>query len=52
MATTLNALLDAGFALERVEEWAPSAAQIAARPALAAERDRPMFLLVAARAPS
>jgi len=48
LSTTLNALHGAGFALDHVEEWQPSAAQIVASPALAAERDRPMFLLVAA----
>ena len=49
IATTLNALLAAGFALTHVEEWGPTAEQIAARPELAVERERPMFLLVAAR---
>ncbi len=48
LGTTLNLLLGAGFTLDRVEEWSPTDAQIAARPALAQERDRPMFLLAAA----
>jgi SAM-dependent methyltransferase len=48
IGTTLNLLLAAGFTLDHVEEWSPTDAQIAARPALAQERDRPMFLLVAA----
>jgi SAM-dependent methyltransferase len=48
ISTTLNAAMAAGFALRHVEEWRPTEAQIAARPALAAELDRPMFLLVAA----
>jgi SAM-dependent methyltransferase len=48
IGTTLNALIRAGFAVAHVEEWRPTDAQIAARPALAEERDRPMFLLVAA----
>jgi SAM-dependent methyltransferase len=48
IGTTLNLLLAAGFTLDHVEEWSPTDAQIAARPALAHERDRPMFLLVAA----
>lgn len=52
VSTTLNALAGAGFALGHVEEWRPTDAQIAARPALAAELDRPMFLLVAAHVPS
>jgi hypothetical protein len=41
-------LLRRGFALAHVEEWGPTDAQIAARPALADERQRPPFLLVAA----
>lgn len=50
LATVLNALLAAGFALERIEEFGPSEAQVAARPEWAKERERPMFLLVSARA--
>ncbi|HEX3500385.1 MAG TPA: class I SAM-dependent methyltransferase [Stellaceae bacterium] len=49
IATYLNLLLRLGFALSHVEEWGPSEAQIAARPMLADERQRPPFLLVAAR---
>jgi SAM-dependent methyltransferase len=49
MATYLNLLLRLGFTLAHVEEWGPTEEQIAARPALADERQRPMFLLVAAR---
>jgi SAM-dependent methyltransferase len=48
VATYLNMLLRRGFALAHVEEWGPTDAQIAARPALADERQRPPFLLVAA----
>lgn len=48
LATTINALIDAGFALRRLEEFAPSAGQIAERPELAPEVERPMFALVAA----
>jgi len=51
IGTTLTALLRAGFSLTEVVEWAPTDPQVAARPALAEERDRPMFLLVAARKP-
>ena len=50
MGTTLNALIAAGFDIRHVEEWGPTEAQIAADPSLAEERERPMFLLVAARA--
>jgi hypothetical protein len=42
-------LLHPGFALSHVEEWGPSAEQIAAQPSLADERQRPPFLLIAAR---
>ncbi len=49
IGTTLNLLIRQGFTLRHVEEWAPSDAQIAAKPDLAEERDRPMFLLIAAR---
>jgi ubiquinone/menaquinone biosynthesis C-methylase UbiE len=49
MGTTLNALIGAGFTIAHVEEFCPSAEQIAADPALAEERERPMFLLVSAR---
>ena len=45
----LNALLRHGFSISHVEEWGPDAAQIAARPELADERQRPPFLLVGAR---
>lgn len=48
LATTLNLLISAGFAITRVEEFGPSDAQIGAQPDLAKERERPMFLLVAA----
>jgi SAM-dependent methyltransferase len=49
LGTYLNLLLRLGFALTHVEEWGPTDEQIAARPCLAEERQRPMFLLVAAR---
>jgi ubiquinone/menaquinone biosynthesis C-methylase UbiE len=49
LATYLNMLLRLGFALSHVEEWGPTAAQIAARPNLADEHQRPPFLLMAAR---
>lgn len=45
----LNALLRHRFAIAHVEEWGPDAAQIAAHPELADERQRPPFLLVSAR---
>jgi hypothetical protein len=49
IATTLNTLLNAGFALRHVAEWTPTDTQIADRPALADERHRPPFLLVSAQ---
>ncbi|QNI37022.1 class I SAM-dependent methyltransferase [Edaphobacter albus] len=49
MGTTLNLLLQAGFTLSHVEEWRPTDEQIASRPELAEELERPMFLLVAAQ---
>ena len=49
VATYINTLLRLGFALSHVGEWGPTEEQIAARPALADERQRPPFLLVAAR---
>ena len=49
IGTTLNLLIQLGFTICHVEEWAPTANQIELRPELAEERERPMFLLVAAR---
>ena len=49
IGTTLNLLIRAGFTIEHVEEFRPSAAQIAARPDLADELLRPMFLIIGAR---
>jgi hypothetical protein len=42
-------LLRLGFVLSHVEEWGPTPQQIAARPSLAEELERPTFLLLAAR---
>lgn len=49
IATYINMLLGLQFDITRVEEWGPTEAQVASRPALADERQRPPFLLVAAR---
>ena len=49
IGTTVKLLLRLGFTLTHLEEWSPSDAQIAARPVLADERQRPMFLLLAAQ---
>lgn len=52
VATVLNLLVEQGFALSRLEEWGPTSRQVAARPEWARERERPMFLLAAARRPA
>lgn len=51
LGSYLNALIGAGFQIAHVEEWGPSAAQIAANPALAEEAERPMLLLVSVQKP-
>jgi SAM-dependent methyltransferase len=48
LGTTLNTLVDAGFEIRRVEEYAPTPAQIEQAPSLAEEVERPMLLLVSA----
>jgi SAM-dependent methyltransferase len=49
VASYLNLLLRAGFALSHVEEWGPTEDQIVLRPQFADERQRPPFLLIAAK---
>ncbi|MBL0371971.1 class I SAM-dependent methyltransferase [Rhizobium sp. KVB221] len=46
IGTTLNTLINQGFAIRHVEEWHPSAEQIRAIPDLAEEMERPMILIV------
>jgi len=48
LATTVNTLIDMGFTLRRIEEFAPTPEQIAQMPALAEELERPMMMLVSA----
>lgn len=48
LGTTLNTLIGAGFTIRRVEEFAPTRAQIERSPELEEERERPMMLLVSA----
>jgi SAM-dependent methyltransferase len=48
LATTLNTLIDTGFELRRLAEFAPTPEQIAKIPQLAEELERPMMLLVSA----
>jgi SAM-dependent methyltransferase len=49
VAGYLNMLLRLGLAISHVEEWGPTEDQLSLRPGLADERQRPPFLLVAAR---
>ena len=49
VGTYVNMLVRLGFTLTHLEEWGPTAEQIAARPEWAIERDRPLFMLLAAR---
>jgi SAM-dependent methyltransferase len=49
LGTTLNTLIAAGFSIGGVDEWHPTPEQVAERPALADEMDRPMMVLIAAR---
>lgn len=48
LSTTLNTLIDAGFELRRIEEFAPTADQIKQMPELAEELERPMMVLISA----
>lgn len=48
IGTTLNSLIANGFVIRHFEEWGPTDADVAATPALAEERDRPMIMLVVA----
>ncbi len=48
-ATYVNLLLRQGFSLTHVEEWGPTDQQVAAQPCLAEARQRPPFLILAAR---
>jgi SAM-dependent methyltransferase len=48
LANYVNALIRAGFRIDRIEEWTPTNEQIVAHPEWANEVHRPPFLLVAA----
>jgi len=48
LATYLNLLIAAGFAIRRVEEWGPTREEIAAHPEWKIDHRRPSFLLVSA----
>lgn len=49
LGTTFASLVDAGFAVDHIEEWRPTGTQIAANPEWGQELDRPMFLIMRAR---
>ena len=49
IATYFALLRRTGFAVTHIDEWGPSHEQVAAQPELAAERERPPFLLMACR---
>ncbi len=49
LGTTLNTLITSGFAIREVQEWHPTPEQVAERPALAEEMERPMMVLISAQ---
>lgn len=49
ISSYLNALIDVGFSINRVEEWGPSDEQIAEQPEWTNERHRPPFLFIACK---
>ena len=48
IGTTLNSLIAAGFTVLHVNEWSPTAEDLAAILSLIDEVDRPMLLIVSA----
>ena len=52
LSSWINSLIAAGFVLEQLDEWGPSAEQIAAQPALEEEKERPMIFLLRAGKPA
>ncbi len=52
IATYLNTLIGAGFVIDHVVEWGPTAADVEANQALAEDRHRPWFLLLKATLPA
>lgn len=49
LASWINLLVKNGFIVRHMDEWGPSAPQIAANPALEEESERPMFFILAAQ---
>ena len=52
LGSWINALVAAGFVIENLNEWGPTAEQIAANPALDEEKERPMIFILRARKPA
>ncbi len=48
VATYVNSVVAAGFTLDRIEDWGPTAAEVEEKPELADDRHRPWFLLIGA----
>lgn len=48
IATYINTLASLGFRVSRIEEWGPSEEQVADRPILADDHQRPPFLMISA----
>lgn len=48
IATYVNAVIEAGFAIDRIVEFGPTAEEVEAHPERADDRHRPWFLLLAA----
>lgn len=51
LATYINLLIGAGFVITHLDEWGPSAEQLAATPALSEETERPMMFLLSVQKP-
>lgn len=51
LGTYISLLINAGFVIRELNEWGPSAEQIAAVPALAEEAERPMLFLMSVQKP-
>jgi len=51
LATYINLLIKSGFIITQVDEWGPSAEQLASMPALQEETERPMMFLLATQKP-
>lgn len=49
LGTYINLLINQGFTITHLEEWGPTAQQIADTPALDEEKERPMIFLLSAR---